>query len=141
MTAPSTATGPGLLDALSLAAEVVDDLAVKTVRDTHLAIVDRVHGLLDRPLGASTAVPGRAHRAVASGVYAGLGAGLRAVGRGLDAAASAGLDERPGGRLDDHRRGRFLRAAANGLIGDRLSEERRGWRSRWRRGSADATSR
>lgn len=127
MTTRSAATGPGLLDALSLVAEVVDDLGVTTVRDTHLALVDRVHGLLDRPLGASSALPGRVHRTVASGVYGGLGAGLRAVGRGLDAASGAGLDERPGGRLDDHRPGRILRAAVNGLIGDRLVEERPRW--------------
>jgi PGAP1-like protein len=123
----SAARGPGLLDTLSLAAEVVDELGVATVRDTHLAVVDRVHGILDRPLGAASAVPGAAHRAIASGVYAGLGAGLRVVGRGLDAAAAAGLDGRPGGRLDDHHRGRFLRAAVNGLIGDRLAEERPTW--------------
>lgn len=123
----ATAAGPGLLDALALVAEVVDDLGVSTVRDTHLAFVDRVHGLLDRPLGPASALPGRAHRSVASGVYGGLGAGLRAAGRGLDAAAASRLDARVGRRLDDHPRGRFLRAAVNGLIGDRLAEERPRW--------------
>jgi hypothetical protein len=121
------APGPGVLDALSLAAEVVDELGVRTVRDTHLAVLDRVHGLLDRPLGASAAVPGRMHRAIASGVYAALGAGLAATGRGLDAAAAAGLDGRAGWRLDEHPHGRFLRSAVNGLIGDRLADERPAW--------------
>ncbi len=53
--------------------------------------------------------------------------GLRAAGRGLDAAAASRLDERVGRRLDDHPRGRFLRAAVNGLIGDRLADERPRW--------------
>jgi PGAP1-like protein len=126
-TMTTTSPGPGLLDTLSLAAEVVDGLGVATVRDTHLALVDRVHGLLDRPLGPSSALPGRAHRAIASGVYAGLGAGVRAAGRGLDVAAVAGLDQGRGGRLDDHHRGRVLRATVNGLIGDRLAEQRPRW--------------
>lgn len=127
MPADSVSAGPGLLDALSLAAEVVDDLGVSTVRDTHLAVLDRVHGLLDRPLGRSAALPGRVHRTIASGVYAGLGTGLRSVGRGLDAVAATGVDQRPGTRLDDHRHGRFLRAAVNGLIGDRMAQERPQW--------------
>jgi hypothetical protein len=123
----ATTPGPGLLDTLSLAAEVVDGLGVRTVRDTHLAWVDRVHGLLDPALGPSSALPGRAHRAVAAGVYAGLGAGLAATRRGLDLAADTGLDQRVGGRLDERRGGRFLRAAVNGLIGDRLARERPRW--------------
>ena len=124
---PATATGPGLLDALSLAVQVVDDLAVSTVRDTHLAVVDRVHRVLDPALGPGSSIPGRTHRAIASGVYAGLAAGLRVAGRGLDAAAAAGLDRGAGRSLDDHRGGRLLRAGVNGLIGDRLAEERPVW--------------
>ena len=34
--------GPLLLDALSLLSEVADDLVVKTVRDTHIAALDRI---------------------------------------------------------------------------------------------------
>ena len=33
--------GPTVLDALSLLAEVGDELVVGTVRDTHLAVLDR----------------------------------------------------------------------------------------------------
>ncbi|WP_082623903.1 lipase family alpha/beta hydrolase [Nocardioides sp. Soil805] len=127
MPSSKAAAGPGVLDALSLAVEVADGLGVSTVRDTHLALVDRVHGVVDRPLGRASSLPGRAHRAVASGVYAGLGAGLRAAGRGLDTAAASRLDARVGRRLDDHPRGRLLRAAVNGLIGDRLADERPRW--------------
>ncbi|WP_107771521.1 lipase family alpha/beta hydrolase [Nocardioides sediminis] len=123
----ATTPGPGLLDTLSLAAEVVDGLGVRTARDTHLAWVDRVHGLLDPALGPSSALAGRVHRTVATGVYGGLAAGLGAARRGLDRAADAGLDGRVGGRLEERRGGRLLRAAVNGLIGDRLARERPRW--------------
>ncbi|MFL6151866.1 MAG: hypothetical protein ACJ72B_05740, partial [Ornithinibacter sp.] len=60
------------------------------------------------------------HLGVASSVYAGLGAGLRAVGRGLDAAAATGA----GPRLEEGARGRLVSSAVNGIIGDRLVRER-----------------
>jgi pimeloyl-ACP methyl ester carboxylesterase len=120
--AVTTTHQPGVLDALSLLSQVADELVVRTVRDTHVAWVDRVHGLLRRPRGPG-ARPGpgeRLHRGIADGVYAGLGGGLRAVSRGLGAAADHGV----GPRLEADPRGRFLTAAVNGLIGDRLERER-----------------
>jgi pimeloyl-ACP methyl ester carboxylesterase len=60
------------------------------------------------------------HRGIASAVYAGLGAGLRGAAHGLDRLATTGA----GPRLEDHPRGRFVNAAVNGLIGDRLVRER-----------------
>jgi pimeloyl-ACP methyl ester carboxylesterase len=113
--------GPGVLDALSLLAEVADELVVRTVRDTHLAWTDRVHGIGRRITGASGAsVVEVLHRGIAGAVYGGLGAGLRATSRGLDAAASTGA----GPRLESAPKGRFLSSAVNGLIGDRLERER-----------------
>jgi pimeloyl-ACP methyl ester carboxylesterase len=112
--------GPGLLDALALLTQVADELVVQTTRDTHLAIADRVHGLVRRTTGGTSAVPELVHRGIASAVYGGLGVGLRAASKGLDHAATAGA----GPRLEDHDRGRFLSAAVNGLIGDRLVRER-----------------
>jgi hypothetical protein len=111
---------PGILDTLSLLSEVAEELVIRTVRDTHLAWVDRVHGLLDRPAGGGARVTGLAHRAIAGSVYGGIGLGLRATTRGLGAAGTAGL----GPRLEGDRRGRFLSSAVNGLIGDRLEAER-----------------
>ena len=99
--------GPGVLDALSLLSEVADELVVRSVRDTHLAVAERT------PAGA-------VHRGIATAVYGGLGAGLRATSRGLDRLASAGV----GPRLEDRREGRFVSSAVNGLIGDRLVRER-----------------
>ena len=99
--------GPGVLDALSLLSEVADELVVRSVRDTHLAFADRAGG-------------GAMHRGIASAVYGGLGAGLRATSRGLDKLAATGT----GPRLEDRPQGRFVNAAVNGLIGDRLVRER-----------------
>ena len=111
---------PGVLDALSLLSQVADELVVRTVRDTHLAWVDRVHGLLRRSTGAGPGVGESLHRSVAAGVYGGLGVGLRATARGLGTVADRGV----GPRLETDPRGRFVRAAVNGLIGDRLEQER-----------------
>jgi len=100
------ASGPGVLDALSLLTEVADELVLRSVRDTHDAWADRFGGY-----------PGRA---VTSAVYGGVGVGLRAAAAGLDRAGAAGL----GPRLDTGPRGRFVRSAVNGLIGDSLAVER-----------------
>lgn len=112
-------TGPTLLDALSLLAEVADDLAVKTVRDTHTAWVDRIYGVTHGPQRRRS--PAEViHRGVAAAVYGGLGLGLRAASAGLDRVAACGLG--PG--LEDDARGRFVSSAVNGLIGDKLVRER-----------------
>ncbi|MCW2815096.1 MAG: PGAP1-like protein [Nocardioides sp.] len=112
--------GPSVLDALSLLSEVADELVVKSVRDTHLAWADRAHGLTRRATGGASAVPEAVHRGIAAAVYEGLGLGLRAASRGFDKAAGAGL----GPRFEATPRGRFVSAAVNGLIGDRLLEQR-----------------
>jgi Putative serine esterase (DUF676) len=104
--------GPTLLDAASLLAEVADDLVVKTVRDTHLAVLDRV--------GSLTRSRGGLHRGIAGAVYGGLGVGLRSAATGLDKVAATGV----GPRLEEGARGRFVSSAVNGLIGDKLLEER-----------------
>jgi len=99
--------GPGVLDALSLLSEVADELVVRSVRDTHLAVAARTPA-------------GPVHRGVAEAVYGGLGAGLRAASRALDRLAETGA----GPRLEERPEGRFLTSAVNGLIGDRLARER-----------------
>jgi pimeloyl-ACP methyl ester carboxylesterase len=115
----STTGGPGVLDALSLLAEVADELVVRSVRDTHTAWLDRVHGVT-RGSGARASVATTLHRGIASAVYGGLGLGLRAASRGIDRVASTGA----GPRLEEDPRGRFLSSAVNGLIGDRLDQDR-----------------
>jgi len=108
----TTAPGPTMLDALSLLAEVGDDLLVKTARDTHLAVLDRVHSV--------TQTRGVLHKGIAGVVYGGVGAGLRAASTGLDRVAASGI----GPRLEDGASGRFVSSAVNGLIGDKLLRER-----------------
>jgi hypothetical protein len=105
--APSASSGPSVLDALSLLADVGDQLVVRTVRDTHLAFLDRT------PAGA-------VHRGITSAVYRGLTGGLGGASRALDRAAATGV----GPRLEADARGRFVSSAVNGLIGDRLLRER-----------------
>ena len=56
--------GPLLLDAVSLLAEVADDLVVKTVRDTHLTALDRVASV--------TRSRGSIHPGIAAPVYGSL---------------------------------------------------------------------
>ncbi len=116
----TTRTEPTLLDALALLAHVADEVLVDTARDTHLAWVDRVHGLLDRPLGSPSGLPGRGHRALARSVYAGVGLSLKGAGAGLAVAARTDV----GPDLETGHRSRFVRSAINGLIGDRLERER-----------------
>jgi hypothetical protein len=99
--------GPTVLDALSLLAEVGDELLVRTVRDTHLALLDRTPA-------------GPLHKGIAGAVYRGLTVGLGGASRALDRAAATGV----GPRLESDARGRFVNAAVNGLIGDRLLRER-----------------
>jgi pimeloyl-ACP methyl ester carboxylesterase len=110
----------GVVDALSLVAEVADELVVRTVRDTHVAVLDRVHGRPTTPGVAVRRVGERLHRGVAGGVYGGLGWGLRGTSRALDRLAH----RHAGPPLEADPRGRFLSSAVNGLIGDRLLRER-----------------
>jgi hypothetical protein len=99
--------GPTVLDALSLLAEVGDELLVRTVRDTHLAVLDRTQ-------------VGAVHRGITTAVYRGLTGGLGGASRALDRVAATGV----GPRLEANPRGRFVSSAVNGLIGDRLLRER-----------------
>jgi hypothetical protein len=110
--------GPGLLDALSLLSEVADELLVRTARDTHSAVADRVHASGRR--AGPRSVPDQVHRGIAAAVYGGLSLGLRAASTGLDKVAATGA----GPRLEGDTRGRFVSSAVNGLIGDRLVRER-----------------
>jgi pimeloyl-ACP methyl ester carboxylesterase len=107
------------LDAAALAADYVEDLVVGTVREVHGAVAGRVHGINDRLNGGGPTVGHRLHDGIAAAVYGGIRVGFRAGSGGLRAASRAGL----GADLESSSRGRFVRAAVNGLIGDRLRDE------------------
>lgn len=114
--------GPGTLQALSLLAQMTDALLVSTARDTHLALADRVESVV-----GGTSVPHRAHRTIARGIYGGVGLSLRGARRGLDAAVTARPPGPAARRLEHDPRGRFVRSAVNGLIGDHLADQRPEW--------------
>ena len=106
----TAASGPRLLDAAALLSEVVDEVVVRTVRDTHEAWAGRVHGVLRGPTRGASRVPELVHRGIATGVYAGLGAGFRALSAGLGALAdrevgpaARGDRPRPGGQRGGER--------------------------------------
>lgn len=115
-----TESGPRLFDALSLLSETAEEIVLHSVRDTHLAWAERVHGVTRRATGGSSTVPETLHRGIASAVYAGIGGGLRAASVGFDKLAAAEL----GPHLESHPRGRFVSSAVNGLIGDTLLRDR-----------------
>lgn len=110
---------PGVVDALGLLPTYGDELVLRAVRDTHRAWAGRTHAALNRVGGDVVRGPQLLHEGISTLVYGSVGAGLAATGVALRAAGTAGL----GPRLDDRPAGRFVRAALNGLIGDRLAEE------------------
>lgn len=117
--APVAAGSPGLLSMLAVAADAADEVLLGTVRDVHQAVADRVYGVTHAATGGTSRVAEKVHDGLSSAVYAGLGAGLRATGRGLREADRRGV----GGRLDTSTRGRSVVAAVNGVMGDKLAEQ------------------
>ena len=107
-----------MLDAAALAAEYAEDLIVGTVRDVHGAVSSRVHRATDYVAGGTT-ISHRIHDGVSKAVYTSISAGLKASAKGLRVAGEAGI----GAEIEATPRGRFVRAAINGLIGDRLRDE------------------
>ncbi len=107
-----------MLDAAALAAEVAEDVIVGTVRDVHGAVSARVHRITDHVAGGTT-IGHRIHDGVSKVVYTGISASLKGSAKGLRLASEAGI----GAELENTSRGRFVRAAVNGLIGDRLRDE------------------
>ena len=109
----------GTLDAAALAAQTAEEIVLGTVRDVHGAVAGRIYGVSDRLNGGGPTVGHRMHDGISKAVYFGISTGLKAGSKGLAAASRAGL----GSDLERTPRGRFVRAAVNGLIGDRLREE------------------
>jgi len=107
------------LDAAALAADYAEDLIVGTVREVHGAVAGRFHGINDRINGGGPTVSHRLHDGIAKLVYGGIRCGFKAGSTGLRAASRAGL----GADVEATSQGRFVRAAVNGLIGDRLRDE------------------
>jgi pimeloyl-ACP methyl ester carboxylesterase len=113
-----TTNDASVLDAAALAAEFAEDLIVGTVREVHGAVAKRVHGVTDHVAGGTT-IGHRIHDGVSKVVYTSISASLKASAKGLKVASAAGI----GSDIEATPRGRFVRAAVNGLIGDRLRDE------------------
>ena len=111
-----------MLDAAALLVATAEELVVRSARDVHSAVSDRV-GTGTRLIPGAV-VPDAAHRGMASAIYGGIGLALRGVAAGLDKAADLAAEQGWGPRLEETGRGRFVQAAVNGLIGDRLAVER-----------------
>jgi pimeloyl-ACP methyl ester carboxylesterase len=103
----------GVAAAAALAGEYADALVLGTVRD-------RVFTVTGRATAGTSTLPRLVHDGITAGVYAGVGAGLKAATAGLRAAERRGV----GPRLQARSSGRQVVSAVNGLIGDRLRDER-----------------
>lgn len=118
MTERTASAGAGVLEAAALATEHLDMLVLGAARDIHGSVSTRLHGVLDKVAGGPT-VAHRVHDGISSGVYAGIGFGLRGAAKALRTADRLGI----GSSIEDSSRGRFVVSAVNGLIGDKLVAE------------------
>ena len=110
----------GVAAAAAVAGVYADDLLLGTVREVHRAVAGRVFAITHRTTLGASRVPQLLHDAITTSVYAGLGAGLKAAATGLNAVERRGI----GPRLQERAFGRSVLSAVNGLVGDRLREER-----------------
>lgn len=108
-------SGPGVLEAAALGAEHLDLLLLGAARDIHGSVSDRVGTVFEKVAGSRT-VSHRLHDGIATGIYAGIGYGLRGAAKALRTADRMGI----GPDIDEGPRGRFVVSAVNGLIGDKL---------------------
>ncbi len=106
--------------AVALAGDYVENLVLHTVRDVHGAVATRWFGLANRVTRGAARVPQEIHDDVSAAVYRGVGLGIQAVATGMRAAERRGI----GPRLEDRVGGRQVLSFVNGLVGDRLAEER-----------------
>lgn len=113
-------TGPLLLDGVSLLAQAADDVVRATVQDTHDAIAGRVYRNVRRGVGPAAAPVQGIHGLISDTVFTSIALTLRAASAGADALAARGI----GPQLEADPRGRLVRAAVNGLIGDELLRDR-----------------
>ena len=110
----------GVAGAAALAGEYAEALILGAARDVHRAVAGRVFALTHRASLGSTRVPQLIHDGISTSVYAGVGAGMRSAAAGLRAVDRHGI----GPRLEAGATGRHVLSAVNGLIGDRLRDER-----------------
>ena len=113
-----TASEANVLDAAAVAARYAEDLVVDVVREVHEGVASRVLKVVDHVAGGTT-LSHRLHDGISKVVYTSIGAGFKGATLGLRAAGRVGVTP----ALEESDRGRFVVAAVNGLIGDRLRDE------------------
>ena len=106
--------------AYGLASDYADQLILGTMREVHAALARRAFGIANLATGGSARVPQAIHDGLTWTLYTGIGAGFRAASAGFRAAERHGI----GSPLESRAGGRQVLSAINGLIGDRLAEER-----------------
>lgn len=109
---------PSTYAAAAMGADWLDDLFIGTARDVHGAVAGRVFGMTDK-ISGGCGLSHRLHDGISKAVYCSLSGSLRVASRGLRAVDDIGVGE----EFESTSRGRFVTAAVNGLIGDRLREE------------------
>ncbi|MFL6062459.1 MAG: esterase/lipase family protein [Marmoricola sp.] len=117
-TRPAAPGHAGVLEAAALATEHLDTLVLGAVRDVHDSISSRVGWVSERVAGGRS-LPHKVHDGIATGVYTGIGLGLRGAASALRAADRLGV----GPEIEETPRGRFVVSAVNGLIGDKLAAD------------------
>lgn len=111
---------PLRVDGWAYAAQLAEDLVVRGIWQTQVAIHTRVYGALHRPTAGLSMVPAALQSAITDLSYAGVSLGVRTAAAGLDLAARLGL----GHALDRGPAGRMVRSGLNGVFGDRLIADR-----------------
>jgi len=120
MTSHRRRSDVGVLGAWALASEYVDHLVLSTARDVHGAVATRAFALTNAATRGAAGVPQTLHDKFSKTLYTGIGAGIRAASAGLHAVEKRGI----GPRLEESPTGRHVLSAVNGLIGDRLLDEK-----------------
>ena len=110
---------PGVVDALGMLPTYGEELVMRTVRDTHQALAGRTYGVLNRLTNDRARPVQVVHDEIFSAFYAAVGMGLGAGAAALTTAGGHGI----GPRLEASPRGRFIRSALNGILGDRMEAE------------------
>ena len=103
-----------------LAPEALDIVATTPAQGVHRAVADRVFRGLG-PVGAPVRL---AHDAIATGVYTAIRAGATALGVAAASTAKLAAGARDVRPISTSTKGAIFQAAVNGLIGDRLEQQR-----------------
>lgn len=108
-----------VLDLYHFAAVAAEELVADTARETHRAVAARTFSLLEPRLGLPVTATRWTHDAIAGIVHTSVRVGVRGASLSLKVAADAGV----GPEVEHGSRGRFVRSALNGLVGDRFVTE------------------